>query len=125
LYTLTVQQHQFSLDADGTTLFSGALRDYPTLGLATAVYAAPSYLFFGDNSSSGGWSTVDVGRIQWLPLATPVPEPSAWALALTGLLALAAQRAWSARRRQQGLRMVRPSVLKPQPRTSRTSLPNR
>lgn len=94
-YTLTVQQHQFSLDADGSVLFSGALRDYPTLGLSTVVYGTSNFLFFGDNSASGGWSTADVGRIELLP----VPEPGTAALWLSGLATMAL---WS-RRRRSGL----------------------
>lgn len=81
-YTLAVQQGQYSLLADGVGVLSGALRDYPTLGLSTAVYGLTSYVFVGDNSTRGQ-SLVQLGAIT----LQPVPEPATWALWALGLAA--------------------------------------
>jgi len=92
-YTLTVQNNLFSLSADGQALFSGAMRDYPTLlpgSPATVVYAQPNLIFFGDNTSQAR-GVFDVGSIT----LSPVPEPGAAALLLAGLAGLA----WRFRRR--------------------------
>ena len=89
-FSLTVAQNSFSLAADGVPLLSGALRDYPTLGLSTLPYGFSSYLFFGDNSSRGE-SVAQIGAIDLLP----VPEPATVALWAAGLGLLA----WRQRRR--------------------------
>lgn len=89
-YALTVQQGRFSLQADGVDLLSGALRDYPMLGLSTMPYGFSSYLFLGDNSSRGE-SVVRLGAVNLLP----VPEPTTIALWAAGLALLG----W---RRQRG-----------------------
>lgn len=92
-YTLTVQQGSFSLQADGVGVLSGALRDYPTLGLSTLPYGFSSYLFLGDNSSRGQ-SVVQLGAVSLLP----VPEPAALALWAAGLGLVLGRSGWRARR---------------------------
>ena len=84
-YALTVQNNLFSLTADGQALFSGALRDYPTLSGSpgTLVYGQSNLLFFGDNTSQAS-GVFDVGSI----VLSPVPEPGAAALLLAGLAVL-------------------------------------
>lgn len=89
-YTLTVRQGSFSLQADGVGLLSGALRDYPTLGLSTLPYGFSSYLFLGDNSTRGQ-SLVQLGAVSLLA----VPEPASVALWAAGLGLLG----WRLRRR--------------------------
>ena len=89
-YSLLVQAGRFSLSAVGQPLLSGALRDYPVLGLSTLVYGASNTLFFGDNSARGQ-ALVQFGVLQLLPVPEPA-VPSLWALGL-GLLA------WRLRRR--------------------------
>jgi hypothetical protein len=89
-YTLTVLNDQFSLEADNTLLFGGALRDYPTIGLSTLPYLAQSFIFFGDDSSRGK-STANIGAIQLLPLQA-VPEPSVALLVAASLVGLALTR---------------------------------
>lgn len=86
-FALQVQGHQFTLRADGTPLLSGALRDYPTLGLSTLVYGASDYLFFGDNSSRGA-VMAEIGAIT----LAPVPEPGTPWLLGAGIAALALRR---------------------------------
>lgn len=86
-FVLQVQQHQFELHAGGNLLLSGALRDYPTLGLSTLVYGQSNYLFFGDNSSRG---TV-LAELGAITLA-PIPEPATALLLAAGIAALAFQR---------------------------------
>jgi len=95
-YSLTVQNNLFSLSADGQALFSGAMRDYPSLpgSLGTLVYNQSNFLFFGDNTSQAR-GVFDVASI----ILTPVPEPGAAALLLAGLAVVAWLRRGSARPR--------------------------
>ena len=92
-YTLAVRQQQFTLSSGGSTLLSGALRDYTASGLPP--YATPNLLFFGDDSSRG----TSVTKLGFVSLS-PVPEPASAALWLAGLAVLGA-RDW----RRAGLRV--------------------
>lgn len=83
-FTLAVQQQQFTLSAGGTPLLSGALRDYTPGGFP---YTTSNFLFLGDNSSRGH----SISRLGAVSLS-PVPEPAAALLMLTGLAGLALRR---------------------------------
>ena len=92
-YTLSVRHQQFTLFSGGSTLLSGALRDYTASGLPP--YATPNLLFFGDDSSRG----TSVTQLGFVSLS-PVPESASAALWLAGLAVLGAM-AW----RRTGLRV--------------------
>jgi len=81
-YTLAVRNQQFTLSANGSTLLSGALRDYTAQGLP---YNTPNFLFFGDDSSRG----TSISLLGYVSI-TAVPEPATVALMLAGLAAVAA-----------------------------------
>lgn len=80
-YTLAVRNQQFTLSANGSLLFGGALRDYTPEGLP---YTTPNFLFFGDDSSRG----TSVSLLSNVSI-TAVPEPATVATMLAGLAALA------------------------------------
>ena len=73
-YTLTIQGNSYRLDANGSQLLTGSVRDYSASGVP---YSLANYLFFGDDTSSAA-ADITLGRVS---LLTPVPEP-------TGVLAV-------------------------------------
>lgn len=104
-YALQFSAAGYTLSANGSTLFSGPLRDYSSSGvsvLGVAVYAQPNFLFFGDDTSSAraSWSLNNVS-------ISPVPEPSRAAMLLTGLLVLG----YFVRRRGNGRTAARSEVI--------------
>ena len=78
-YDLAVIGSTYQLFANSTALLAGDLRDYTAFAGSPNPYATPSFLFFGDNTSSAA-STVQLARIEILPAA--VPEPTTLVLFL-------------------------------------------
>jgi hypothetical protein len=83
-FELQVLNQQFALQADGHTLFTGALANYTAQG---APYNVSNFLFFGDNTSRAS-ANVLLGAVSLGAAPTsisPVPEPAGVALMLAGL----------------------------------------
>ena len=84
---LQVTSSGYELLVDGSVVISGNLRDYstfvPTPPLGNP-YVLPSYLFFGDDTTSAGASA------EFTNLAVTVPEPASLTLVVlaTGLMSL-------------------------------------
>lgn len=86
-YVLAVQNQLYTLSSGGSTLLSGALKDYTAQGQP---YTTPNFLFFGDDTSRAA-SSVELGPL----VIGAVPEPSLawmWALGLVGVLGAARSR---------------------------------
>lgn len=91
-YSLSMQNGLYSLSSGGTTLLSGAMRDYSSFG---SVYTQNNFIYMGDDTSSAQGS-VKIGAISLTagggnPVST-VPEPSTLALWFGALGLLAARR---------------------------------
>jgi hypothetical protein len=74
-YTLKILGSSYTLSANGSTLLTGALRDYSSFGLP---YNVPNLLVFSDDTTSAS-ARVEIARISL------VPEPASWTLAALGL----------------------------------------
>lgn len=73
-YELAVLNEAYTLSADGTTLLSGALRDYTAFDGFPDVYESPGLLFLGDNTRRGAAKTaVSYAAIEANLLATATP----------------------------------------------------
>ncbi len=68
-YNLTIQGTSYTLSAGGTTLLTGALRNYSGAGVIPNVYAIPNFIFIGDDTTEAAGSTVVSS------LSVAVPEP--------------------------------------------------
>jgi len=90
-YQLAVFHNTYTLLADGQPLFGGALRNYNPTGLNPLAdpYNNPSFLFFGDDTTSAD-AHVRIGKISVELFA--VPEPNGLWLAGVGFLALLSHR---------------------------------
>ena len=77
-YLVTVLGGSYTLSANGTTLLTGALRDYSSFGTP---YTTPSFLFLGDDTSSAG-GRAKLARVG--VTVASVPEPGAWRLFTLG-----------------------------------------
>jgi hypothetical protein len=81
-YQLTFLGGTYSLATAGAPLLNGTLRDYAAGAspFAKLVYSQPSFIFFGDDTSSAA------ARAELSMMAlSPVPEPGEWVLLLAGL----------------------------------------
>jgi hypothetical protein len=76
-YDLTVFENTYTLKNGGTTLLTGALRNYTAAVGVGNSYTNPNFIFLGDNTTSAG-ASVDIARIAITTNATSVPEPSNW-----------------------------------------------
>jgi hypothetical protein len=74
-YDLTVLENTYTLKNGGTTLLTGALRNYTAAVGVSNSYTNPNFIFFGDGTTSAG-ASVDIARIAVTTNATSVPEPS-------------------------------------------------
>jgi hypothetical protein len=82
-YRLTLLNGSYTLSIDGIQAFGGSLRNYGAVAtglLATLVYNSPSFVFFGDNTSSAA-ANFELSNIT----LAPVPEPGTWLMMLAGL----------------------------------------
>lgn len=91
-WDLSVQGTGYALVQGGTTILSGALRDYSSYaGFGEDAYRTPNFVFFGDNTRSArGAFLVDYAAI------TAVPEPAPFALLLAGVALIAGVRRFRA-----------------------------
>lgn len=88
-YELIIHGDNYALNANGSSLLGGALRDHSAFG---SPYHLPNFLFMGDNTSSAG-ADVILGPVELqfgtplipIPSAVPVPSPL-WLMAGSGLL---------------------------------------
>ncbi len=95
---LRVTSSGYQLLVDGSLVLSGGLRDYsafvPTPPLTVNPYILPSYLFFGDDTTSAGASAA------FTNIAVTVPEPAALTLAVFMATAMTPRRRRSKSRLQ-------------------------
>jgi len=82
-YDLAILDDAYSLWADGSRILSGSLRDYTAWSGPIDPYETPSFLFFGDDTSSA-CAQSEIALIELLDY--PVPEPAC--LAILGLAAM-------------------------------------
>ncbi len=88
-YDLDVLGNQYTLRQSGSTILSGALRDYSNFGFPP--YTLTNFLFLGDNTSSASGDIV-LGRVQLNSNLSAVPEPSSFlSMACLGVLTLLAR----------------------------------
>jgi hypothetical protein len=83
-YDLTISDGNYSLSASGTSLLSGAVRDYSSAsGFGTDVYRSTNFVFLGDDTSSAS-ATTYLGAIS----IETAPEPATFLLCLPVLAGL-------------------------------------
>lgn len=84
-YDLTIVGSTYTLRADGTPILTGPLQDYTAFAGFPDVYESPNFLFFGDDSTSAGGSTL----FSFVGVTTPEPATLG---ALSGAAMLIARR---------------------------------
>jgi len=88
-YELLVSGMNYELLAGGSSILSGAMRDYSGFGLP---YSSPNFLSFGDNTSSGS-STFALSFMELTDLpSASTPEPGTVSLLLVAGAALVSRR---------------------------------
>jgi hypothetical protein len=88
-YDLAMKGGTYWLLAGGTIKLTGPVRDYTGYTGPIDPYETPSFLFFGDDTSSAA-ARADIAKIEFLDYATP--EPASLALLAAGGLALIRRR---------------------------------
>ncbi len=86
-WNLDVQANGYTLAlaSGGPPILSGTLRDYSNyVGTGQNAYRTADFLFLGDNTGSAGADF----RLSYVAITTPVPEPSAYGMLLSGLALL-------------------------------------
>lgn len=74
VYALTIRGDRYTLDRNGVTVLSGALRDYTAFSGPIDPYETPNFVFLGDNTSRAGVRArlgavaLDIGVRVMLPL---------------------------------------------------------
>jgi hypothetical protein len=88
-YDLTVLNSGYTLFADGSPILSNFLRDYTAFSnpLFDFPYKTPSFLFFGDDTSSAS-ATINLASIS-VTTSVAVPEPGMFLMMAMSVLALA------------------------------------
>jgi hypothetical protein len=84
-YRLAVLGGGYQLYADDNPILSGSLRNYSSEGAVPNPYDNPSFLFFGDDTSSAS-SSAAISRV-----AASVSEPSVFLLFMSGALMFVAR----------------------------------
>lgn len=83
VYALTIRGDRYTLDRDGVTVLSGALRDYTAFSGSIDPYETPNFVFLGDNTSRAGVRArlgavaIDIGARVMLPLVVTPASPGA------------------------------------------------
>ena len=84
-YDLDILGDDYWLSANGSTLFSGAMRDYTAFSGSPDVYEMESFLVFGDDTSSAD-SRFEIARVELADSPLAVPLPGTWWLIAVGAL---------------------------------------
>jgi len=89
-YNLSIFDDTYTLSDDNTQLLSGQLRNYsdwtnPIPGAGSFPYDSPNFIFFGDDTTSGG-ANIDITRMEFNTNTSSVPEPTGTLLFLFGLV---------------------------------------
>lgn len=71
-YHLQILGDRYALAADGVTILEGDVKDYSSFGTP---YSLPNFLFFGDNTSSAGGTSI-LGKVSLQTGISSIPEPS-------------------------------------------------
>lgn len=83
-YRLQILGDRYALAADGVTVLEGDVKDYSSFGTP---YSLPNFLFFGDNTSSAGGSSI-LGKVSLQTGISSIPEPSSLAFIAAAMIYL-------------------------------------
>lgn len=87
-YLLTILGNSYSLNANGTDILTGSLRNYSGFGIP---YSHNNFLFLGDDTTSAN-ADITLGQVQ---LLSSIPEPATWfTMAGLGVIAITGYRRW-------------------------------
>ncbi len=87
-YLLTILGNSYSLNANGTDILTGSLRNYSGFGIP---YSNNNFLFLGDDTTSAN-ADITLGQVQ---LLSSIPEPASWfTLAGLGAITITGIRRW-------------------------------
>jgi hypothetical protein len=87
-YLLTILGNNYSLNANGTDILTGSLRNYSGFGIP---YSHTNFLFLGDDTTSAN-ADITLGQVQ---LLSSIPEPATWfTMAGLGAIAITRYRRW-------------------------------
>lgn len=87
-YVLHVAGGNYSLTAEGSTLFGGAIRDYSAFSGFPDPYETANFLWVGDDTTSAGASS----DLSYYAVAPATPEPATLAALGLGLVAFGRRR---------------------------------
>lgn len=87
-YLLTILGNSYSLNANGTDILNGSLRNYSGFGIP---YSNNNFVFLGDDTTSAN-ADITLGQVQ---LLSAIPEPATWFTWVgLGAIAITAYRRW-------------------------------
>lgn len=89
-YRLQILGDRYALAADGLTILEGDVKDYSSFGNP---YNLPNFLFFGDNTSSAGGTSI-LGKVSLQTGISSIPEPSSLPLIAAAMICLRFGNRW-------------------------------